>query len=88
MSKRRSTKRTRRPASAIVKGTTTKRVATGAATDPHGTLASDETVINGPPFVMPRDAVADSSSFPDAQPTDRGPDADDWLDETEALGKT
>ncbi len=63
------------------------RVVTGAATDPDGTLASDETVINGPPFATPRDAVADSSPFPDAHPTGRGPDADDWLDETEALGK-
>ena len=72
MSKRRSTKRTRRPANAIVKGTTMNRVVTGAATDPDGTLASDETVINGPPFATPRDAVADSSPFPDAHPTDRG----------------
>jgi hypothetical protein len=87
MSKRRSTKRTRRPANAIVKGTTINGVVTGAVTDPEGALASDETVINGPPFVMPRDTVAELSPFPDAYPTGRGPDPDDWLDETEALGK-
>jgi hypothetical protein len=64
------------------------RVITGAVTDPERALASDETIINGPPFLMLRDAVADLSPSPDAYPTDPGPDPDDWPDETEALGKT
>jgi hypothetical protein len=62
------------------------RIGTGRTfTDVERARASDETVINGAPFVMRRDVVADASV--DAHLNDRGPDLDDWLDETEAGGK-
>jgi hypothetical protein len=56
--------------------------------DAERARASDETVINEAPFVMRPDVVADGSAYRDAHLSDHGPDLDDWLDETEALGKT
>jgi hypothetical protein len=56
-------------------------------TDAERARASDETVINGAPFVIRRHAVADRSAYWDAYLNDQGPDPDDWLDETEAAGK-
>jgi hypothetical protein len=63
-------------------------MATDTFTDTEPALASDETVINGAPFVMRRDAGVDASADRNAPLNDHGPDLDDWLDETEALGKT
>jgi hypothetical protein len=56
-------------------------------TDAERARVSEETVVNGAPFIMRPRAVADRSAYWDAYLNDHGPDPDDWLDETEAAGK-
>jgi hypothetical protein len=56
-------------------------------TDAERARASEETVINGAPFLMRSRAATDRAHCWDAYLNDHGPDLDDWLDETEASGK-
>jgi hypothetical protein len=55
-------------------------------TDAERARGSEETVINGAPYIIdPR--AAGRSAYWNAYLHDRGPDLDEWLDETESAGK-